>query len=415
MMKAARVLRRTLPVATIALAACAPEDEAPQGPNPVQTLQEVIRLPPGFHIEVWADGLIRPRSLARGDQGTVFAGTFFFVNGRTSPVYALRDTNGDGRADRRWEIRNNFNTPNGVDFHDGTLFVSDEDRVYRIEEVEDNLDDPEIRLIYSGLPSRAETDRATDRGHWWRYLLYGPDDLLYVTVGTRWSFLVGAHTANDLSDDPVYSTIVRMTPLGENVEIFADGVRNAVGLAFHPATGDLWFTDNGASWPFEDSRFYDIPPDELNRATEPGMHFGFPYVHGRLPDPLVGQDAPGNDTHPAYEFLAHTAPLGLEFYTGSAFPPEYRGALFVAEHGTEATTPIKPGAADKIHGDRISVIRLDDAGDVIGYEVFADGFRRGTNANYTRRPVDFLVMPDGSLLVSDDEAWVIYRIWYDGQ
>ena len=382
-----------------------------QNNTPPQSLQEQIILPPGFNIEIWAEGITRPRSLALGDNGTVFVGTYFFVKGLTSPVYALKDTDNDKRADRVWQIRNNFNTPNGIDFHDGTLYIVDEDRVFRIDDVEQNLDNPSIRQIYAGLPSRAETDAATNVGHWWRHLVYGPDDKLYITVGTRWSFLVGAHTANDLNDDPQYSTIVRMSPTGRDFEIFADGVRNSMGLAFHPVTGDLWFTDNGPSWPFEDPRFYDIPPDELNRATEPGMHFGFPYVHGELRDPLIGQEAPAGWIAPAYPFAAHSAPLGLTFYTGTSFPQEYHNQIFVAEHGTEATTP---APLNKLHGDRISLIKLDDAGNVVGYDVFADGFRRGSNADYTRRPVDLLVMPDGSLLVSDDEAWVIYRIWYGG-
>ena len=407
--------RRLLRCSTVLLAglatACGDDPPLPQENTLPLTLQELITLPPGFHIHIWAEDIVRPRSLALGDNGTVFVGTYFFVKGLTSPVYALRDTNNDNRADRVWEIENNFNTPNGVDYHDGTLYISDEDRVFRIDNVEDDLDNPIIQLIYSGLPSRAQTDSATNVGHWWRYLAYGPDDRIYITVGTRWSFLVGSHTAKDLNDDPQYSTIVRMSPLGEDVEIFADGVRNSMGMAFHPLTGDLYFTDNGPSWPFADPRFYDIPPDELNRASAPGMHFGFPYQHGELRDPLIGADTPADATTPQYSFLAHSAPLGLEFYTGTMFPEEYRNQIFVAEHGTEATTP---APLHKLHGDRVSLITLDDDGNWADYDVFADGFRQGSNADYTRRPVDLLVMPDGSLLVSDDQAWVIYRIWYDG-
>ncbi len=374
-------------------------------------LQEQISLPPGFHLEVWADNVVRPRSLALGDSGTVFVGTYFFTKGLTSPVYALRDTDNDNKADRVWEIRNNFGTPNGIDFHDGTLYVVDEHRVLRLPNIETSLDDPVFEEIYHDLPSRASTDSATNVGHWWRYLAYGPDDKLYITVGTRWSLLAGAHSANDIDDDPQYSTIVRMDPDGSNFEIFADGVRNSVGLAFHPTSGELWFTDNGPSWPFEDSRFYDIPADELNRAPELGLHFGFPYIHGDLPDWVSGSSAPDGTIPPAYGFLAHSATLGLEFYTNTTFPPEYHNQIFVAEHGTEPTTP---APLAKLHGDRISVIKLDDAGNVVSYEVFADGFRLGSNSDYTRRPVDLLVMPDGSLLVSDDQAWVIYRIWYGG-
>ncbi len=383
----------------------------PPTPSANELLKSQIRLPPGFEIDIWAAGVTRPRSMVIGDDGWVFVGTYFFTKGLTSPIWALRDDDGDGIADRKLAVRNNFNTPNGLAYSDGTLYVVDEDRVFRIDDVEENISNPTIQLISRALPSRAETDQATNVGHWWRHMAIGPDDKLYVTVGTRWSFLVGAHTARDLDDDPIYSTIMRMDTDGGNLEMFADGVRNSMGLAFHPTTGDLWFTDNGPSWPFQDPRFYDIPADELNRAPAAGMHFGFPYIHASLDDPLIGSRAPTGIEFPKHEFAAHSAPLGLTFYTGTTFPERYRNQIFVAEHGTEATTP---APLSKVHGDRISMITIDDAGEVTNYEVFADGFRQGSNADYTRRPVDLLVLPDGSLLVSDDQSQMIYRIHYEG-
>ena len=381
------------------------EDTAPL------TVEEQIQLPDGFRIAVWADRITRPRSLALGEQGTVFVGTYFFTPGVTSPIYALRDTDGDYFQDRIWTLSNGFGTPNGIDYHDGTLFVVDEHRVLRADAIEESLESPNWVTIYSQLPTRAHTELATDRGHWWRYLRYGPDDRLYISVGTRWSFLVGEHTARDVDDPPVYSTIVRMNPDGSGFEIFADGVRNSMGMDFHPTSGALWFTDNGPSWPFDDPRFYDVPPDELNRVSTMGEHFGFPYVHGQLLDPLIGGDAPTGHRAPAFEFEAHSAPLGARFYTGTSFPARYHGALFIAEHGTEATTPALP---EQVDGDRISVVFTDQAGRVTGYEVFADNFMLGSNATYNRRPVDLLVLPDGSLLVSDDQSQQIYRIWYEG-
>lgn len=396
--------------AVVVLAGCT--DATGPGARPaLPAVEDQIQLPDGFRIAVWADRITRPRSLALGDQGTVFVGSFFFTAGLTSPVYALQDSDGDGVQDRSWTLANDFGTPNGLDYHDGALYVVDEHRVLRVDAVEDNLDNPDWVTIYSGLPTRAQTDLATDRGHWWRYLRYGPDDKLYVSVGTRWSFLVGEHTARDNDDPAVYSTIVRMNPDGSDFEIFADGVRNSMGMDFHPTSGDLWFTDNGPSWPFGDPRFYDIPADELNRASIGGEHFGFPYVHAQLPDPLIGADAPPGHMSPAFEFEAHTAPLGARFYTGSSFPARYHGALFIAEHGTEATTP---ATREQVDGDRISVVFVDGSGQVTGYEVFADNFMLGSNASYNRRPVDLLVLPDGSLLVSDDQSQQIYRIWYEG-
>jgi len=385
---------------TVLVACSESEPLGPSEPAPTGLAAEIL-LPPGFKIEEFARDIVRPRSLTLGDDGTVYVGTYFFTAGLTSPVYALIDRDRDYRVDEIKEIRNGWGTPNGIDYHDGSLFVSNEHQVWRIDEIEDTLDNPQPQLIYDGLPSRAETAEATDVGHFWRYLRYGADDRIYIPVGTRWSFLVGAHTANDLDDDWRYSTIVRMDPDGSNVEVFANGVRNSMGMDFHPATGDLYFTDNQASWPFTDARFYDIPPDEVNRATTSGQDFGFPYMHGRLEDPLIGSDAPPGLTEPIHEFDGHTAPLGMRFYTGDMFPAEYRGAIFVAEHGTEPTTPTT--SRTQVSGDRISVIRLGPDGSPVDYEVFARITFR-SNSSYTRRPVDLLVMPDGSLLVRSTRA-----------
>ncbi len=416
-MDSPRSRRRLRTVAAVAFASpllltCGDDPTDPGRPAPeVLPIAEQVRLPPGFRIEEFAR-VTRPRSLALGDRGTVFVGTYYFTKGVTSPVWALPDADRDYTPDGVIEIAKGWGTPNGVDFHDGSLFVVDEDRVFRLDEVETRLQAAVPVLIYSDLPSRAETEEATHLGHWWRYLRYGPDDRVYVSVGTRWSLEVGAHSLNDAVDQPRYSSIVSMSPDGSDFRVFATGVRNSMGMDFHPVTGELWFTDNGSSWPFSDPDFYDVPPDELNRATKPGQHFGFPWLHGRLPDPVSGGAAPAGTIPPVHEFAAHSATLGARFYTGSSFPARYHGALFVAEHGTEATTPIR--TLDNVHGDRISVVFLDADGDPERYEVFADGFLTGTNATYSRRPVDLLILDDGSLLVSDDQAGAIYRIWYEG-
>ncbi|MEN8376664.1 MAG: PQQ-dependent sugar dehydrogenase [Gemmatimonadota bacterium] len=412
--------RSTAAVLALALAIGCGDDPPPAGPDsspdapsdPDEALlQSEIELPAGFEITIFAKDVLRPRFMELGDDGTVYVGTYFFTRGVTSAVYALRDTDGDGRADFRRDIRNGFNSPNGLAYADGTLWIVDEDRVWRLDDIDNTLDAPLPRVIFDGLPSRAQTDSATNVGHFWRQMTMGPDGRLYIAVGTRWSFLVGEHTANDLNDDPIYSTIVRLNPDGSGLEIFADGVRNSMGMDFRPGTGELWFTDNGPSWPFEHPNTYDIPPDELNRATAAGQHFGFPYIHGRLPDPLIGGDTPAGVIAPAHEFAAHSATLGIAFYTGQSFPARYRGGAFIAEHGTEATTPVF-GVKSRIHGDRISFVTIDGAGAVTGYEVFAGGFLRNMNFDYARRPVGLLVLPDGSLLISDDQAHMIYRVSY---
>jgi glucose/arabinose dehydrogenase len=224
---------RAVAIALVAVGTSACSDDG-MSADPPADLADQIQLPPGFRISIWADNIIRPRSLTMGDEGTVFAGSYFFTKGVTSPIYALRDDDGDGDADQVWTLSNDMGTPNGIDYHDGALYVVDEHRVMRIDDVEQNLDNPTFVTINSELPSREDTDRATNVGHWWRYLRYRPDDKIYVTVGTRWSFLVGAHTANDITDPAIYSTIVRMNPDGSDLEIFADGVRNSMGMDFHP-------------------------------------------------------------------------------------------------------------------------------------------------------------------------------------
>ena len=236
------------------------------------------------------------------------------------------------------------------------------------------------------------TDRyPTDRHHGWKFIAFGPDGWLYVPVGAPCNVC--------LPPGPLHETITRMKPDGSAIEVFARGVRNSVGFDWRPGSHDLWFTDNGRDWLGDDR-----PPDELNHAPKAGMHFGFPYCHGRaLPDPEFGRDKACTDfTPPAAELGPHVAALGMRFYTGTMFPPEYRGRIFIAEHGSwNRTTPI---------GYRVTTARLD--GDrVVGYEPFATGWL-GDNGQIAGRPVDVLVMPDGALLVSDDHAGAIYRIAY---
>jgi glucose/arabinose dehydrogenase len=198
--------------------------------------------------------------------------------------------------------------------------------------------------------------------------------------------------------DPIYASITRINPDGTGREVFAHGVRNTVGFDWHPRTGELWFTDNGRDWMGDD-----LPADELNHAPRKGMHFGFPYVHqGDVPDPEYGQGkTPTEFTPPVRRLGPHVAALGMRFYTGKMFPEEYRGHVFIAEHGSwNRSSPL---------GYRITMVRLSGS-QAVSYEPFAEGWLQGRQA--WGRPVDVLVMPDGALLVSDDKAGVIYRIAY---
>ena len=354
-----------------------------------------LRLPPGFRIEVYAEGLENPRSMVLSESGTLFVGT------RTRPqelqqgggvgpgVYAIRDRDADGRADEIVEFGEGMNVPNGVALSGGDLYVAEIDRILRYDGIESRLDDPPDPVVVTdAFPS--------DWLHGWKFIAFGPDGKLYVPVGAP------CNVCDRRGDAPVYASITRMNADGTALEIYASGIRNSVGFDWHPGTDDLWFTSNG-----RDGWGDDRPPDTLNRAARPGLHFGYPYCHGGdMPDPDFGEGRSCGDYEPPARNLGpHVAALGMRFYTGEMFPEEYRGQIFIAEHGSWNRSP-EAGHT----GHRITVVRLD-GNEAVGYEPFIEGWLQADNTAWGR-PVDVLVMPDGALLISDDTAGVIYRISY---
>jgi len=331
-----------------------------------------IRLPDGFEIEEFAS-VPNARSLALGENGTVFVSTR-----RGRAVYAVV-ANAEGRE--TIELIDGLNSPNGIAFHDGDLYVAEIDRVTRYTDIESHLRDvPEAEVLEIELPS--------EKHHGWRYIGFGPDGKLYVSIGMPCN----------ICDDDGFGQIIRMNVDGGEREIFAEGIRNSVGITWHPETGHLWFTDNG-----RDMLGDDLPPDEVNHASEPGQHFGYPYCHaGEILDPKFGQGRDCSDYRsPAQTMAAHVAPLGLKFYTGDMFPSEYQGKLFVAEHGSWNRS--------KKSGYRVAMVSLEN-GMPVGVEPFASGWL--INEAVSGRPVDLLFLADGSLLVSDDHAGKLYRISY---
>lgn len=338
-----------------------------------------IKLPEGFKVHLFAENIKNARSLALGDKGTVFVGSRSAGN-----VYAVCDTNTDFIADEVLTIASGLNNPNGVAFRNGDLYVAEISRIIRFPDIEQNLHQPPDHVIVND-------EFPDDWHHGWKYISFGPDDKLYVPVG--------APCNNCLSENRIYASITRMEPDGSNLEIYAHGIRNTVGFDWHPKTGVLWFTDNGRDWMGDDQ-----PPDELNRAPEKGMHFGYPFCHGKnIADPKFGdQRSCEGFTPPVQELGPHVAALGMLFYTGDMFPDQYKHQVFIAEHGSwNRTTPI---------GYRITLVNLDANGPS-SYNTFADGWLQGNRA--WGRPVDILQMPDGSLLVSDDHTDVIYRLYYE--
>ncbi len=337
-----------------------------------------IKLPPGFEISLYAAPVPGARSMALGAEGTLFLGSR-----GAGKVYAVVDRNGDNQADEVLVLAAGLDSPNGVAFRGDSLYVAEIGRILRYDRIESRLHDPPAPVVITDkLPQ--------ERHHGWKFIGFGPDGLLYVPVGAPCNVCLNA--------DRRFAAILRMEADGSNQEIFAHGVRNTVGLDWHPRTRELWFTDNGRDWLGPDR-----PPDELNRAPAKGMDFGFPYCHGAsIADPDYGKRRPcGESVPPAKELGPHVAALGMRFYTGTSFPAQYRNRIFIAEHGSwNRLTPV---------GYRITTVTLD-GNTAVDYRVFAEGWLDGFTA--WGRPVDVLVMPDGALLVSDDKADAIYRIAY---
>ncbi len=339
-----------------------------------------IKLPAGFKIEYFAAKVPNARAMTlSGDGSIVYVGSMGEGN-----VYALPDRNGDHKADTVIVIARNLEMPVGVAWRQGSLYVSEVSRILRFDSIDTHLaNPPEPVVVYDGYP--------TDEAHGWKFIAFGPDGKLYVPVGAPCN----------ICQPPaeIYATITRLNSDGTGMGIYARGIRNSVGFDWQPGTGVLWFTDNG-----RDMLGDNLPPDELNRAPRPGMNFGYPYCHGGdIPDPEFGKlHSCSEFTPPAIKLGPHVASLGMRFYTGKMFPPEYKNQIFIAEHGSwNRSVPI---------GYRISLVRV--SGDKAkSYEVFADGWLQGSEA--WGRPVDVQVLPDGSMLVSDDKAGAIYRISYE--
>jgi glucose/arabinose dehydrogenase len=339
-----------------------------------------ITLPPGFSIGVYAADVPNARQMAAGPRGVVFVGSR-----SEGKVYAVVDADGDHRAEAVHVLARGLSMPSGIAFRDGNLYVAEVSRILVMRDVARDLTRPaKVEVVSNAYPS--------DTHHGWKFIAFGPDGRLYVPVGAPCNVCT--------PPGPLHATITRLDLAGGAPEVVARGVRNSVGFDFQPGTGELWFTDNGRDWLGDDQ-----PPDELNRLTRRGEHFGFPYCHGSdLPDPEFNAGRPCREfTPPSRALDPHVAALGMRFYEGRMFPEAYRGGVFIAEHGSwNRSTPI---------GYRVTFVKID-GGRATSYEPFATGWLRGGVA--AGRPADVLVLADGSLLVSDDKAGRIYRITYGG-
>lgn len=351
-----------------------------RGADTLKSQYNNIILPEGFVIHDYAD-VPGARSMCLSPSGVLYIGT------REDKVYAVKDTNQDGRADVLYTVASGLKSPNGVAFKEGDLYIATYSTIYVIKDIESSLTAPTApRIVYDKYP--------TDRHHGWKFIAFGPDGKLYVPVGAP------CNICNKENINPVYASLTRLNTDGSGFEIIARGIRNTVGFTWHPETGILYFTDNG-----RDLMGDDIPTDELNAITATNQHFGYPFCHqGDLPDPEFGKGKSCSDyTPPVQKLGPHVAALGPQFYTGKMFPEKYKNRLFIAEHGSwNRSTPI---------GYRITEVTLDTKGKSLGYKVFAEGWLK-QNGTVTGRPVDLELLPDGSMLVSDDYAGKIYRITY---
>ncbi len=343
---------------------------------------EKLKLPEGYAIHVYASNVTNARSMAYSPEGTLYVGTR--GDGR---VYAIQDLDNDYKADTMYTIMKDGNMPNGVALKNGDLYVAEVNRVLKFEDIENNMSkSPSPSVVYDQYP--------TEGHHGWKFISFGPDGKLYIPVGAPCNICE--------SEDPIFASITSLDIDTKEVEIIQSGVRNTVGFTWHPDNQELWFTDNGRDWLGDDS-----PSCELNHATSSKQHFGYPYCHqGDMLDPEFGVDKNCDDYQaPAQKLGPHVAPLGLEFVQTKQFPENIKNNILIAEHGSW-------NRKEKI-GYRISQVSLDANGNSTGYADFISGWLE-QDGEVWGRPVDLEFLPDGSMLISDDFADVIYRVYYTG-
>jgi glucose/arabinose dehydrogenase len=373
-------MRKIMMVATV-LVAVAGAMSVTFGQAPASRIQlDKIKLPAGFHISIFAEGLRSARSMTQSPSGTIFVGS-----DKAGSVYALRDDNKDGKADKVITVVSGLDTPNGVAFRDGALYVAEVNRVLRFDKIEPGL-------AASGPPVVVSDKFPSDKHHGWKFIRFGPDGMLYVPVGAP---------CNVCDRGDPYNTIWRMKPDGSGLEIFARGVRNTVGFDWHPVTKELWFTDNGRDWAGNAG-----PEDELNVIAKgkEGAFYGFPYCHAngiadpdiKIPNPCAGVTLPAALTGP------HSAGLGIKFYTGNMFPKSYQNVAFIARHGS--------WNREKKFGYDVAIART--SGGKAKIEPFLTGLLNEEKNEFYGRPSYVFQMKDGSLLVSDENNGAVYRISY---
>jgi len=384
-----------------------PEFEKPI-PDGVGDIQD-IKLPAGFKITYFHNRVPNARQIALSKANN----SILYVGTRTAgAVYAVVDWNLDGIAESVTTIATGLRMPNGVAWHQGTLYIAENHRITKIDNIDTRFQTrPQLTVVKAGLPV------TNNDWHGWKYIKFSPvDNKLYVPFGAPCNYCLKRNGPGDppteLSEP--YATVSRLSSDFSTVEIVARGVRNSVGFDWHPTTKDLWFTENG-----RDYWGPNIPWDEVNRVSFDGEHFGFPFCYGYGNSSQSGGNDPiyRNETcNPAsqktytgakLETGPHVASVGLKFYTGTMFPAQYRNAMFEVEHGSWN----RP--TGQATGYRVATITLDPSGkEVSRYTMFATGWLNADQQTKWGRPVDVEQYFDGSILISDDQKGAIYRVTY---
>jgi len=339
---------------------------------------ERMRAPEGFGVALWASGLPNARMLRFTPDGDLLVSQP--REGRVTLLSPDRD--GDHRSDGRRSLLEGLNRPHGLDLHRGWLYVAEADAIVRVRfDSEVGTTEGPVEPVVTGLP--------TGGNHWTRGVRIGPDGWIYVTVGSSCNVCE--------EEDPRRAALLRYRLDGSGEQIYATGLRNAVGIDWRPATGELYATDNG-----RDLLGDDFPPCELDRIVEGGF-YGWPYLNGEnVPDPSLGDALPPDAPPaipPAHAFRAHNAPLGLTFVRGDDVPGPLRGAALVALHGSWNRTRKDGYKVVSLHWNDQG--RIDERDFLTGFEVDED---------VIGRPVDVAQGPDGAFYVSDDYAGAIYRV-----
>ncbi len=368
-------MKRHLCVIAVTLATCLFALDASMA---AESTLKGLKLPDGFSILVYADRLNSPRLMAYSPEGVLHV-----TETGSGRVIALPDKDSDGAADERKTVARGLDRPHGIAFYNGYVYIAESGKIIRFRQDRKSLKLVDKEVIVPDLPTKGG-------GHFTRTIAFGSDGKMYVSVGSSCNVCV--------EKDKRRAAVLRFNPDGSNPEVFAEGLRNSVGIVFHPATGELYGTENSRDWLGED-----LPPDEVNLITH-GANYGWPFCFGqRVTDPAFTDDGFCEQTiGPALEIQAHSAPLGLRFYTEGMFPEKYDGRLFIAFHGSwNRVVPT---------GYKIISVPLENGKPTGRYEDFITGWLR--DGKKAGRPVDIIQDSKGALLISDDHAGIIYRVTY---